>query len=282
MNKEKKYFLITSYGRTATYWIASLLNQHKDIICNHGPSISDVSFDVSKNEIPDEYVLKIHKDKNIFFNLTLDELFDNLQKRGPAEAYGNVHGYAAHSIPSLLKNSNRKINVINIVRHPITRIESLYRRIIYEMNFNNYLKEEFQNQYINIVSDNISIYVKNEFNINIDNFKNKIFLYVLCLVINHDYKDLNTNILHVQMERITKDREYFIWVLKYLMDNSIFIDKSYIDTISYIKRKNIKNYEILSSKQYELWDVWKKETFKKMLNNETKDKYDKLNYSFPF
>jgi hypothetical protein len=282
MKDNIQYFLVTSYGRTATYWIASILNKHPDIICNHGPSIIDESFDISNDNIPDSYTLEVHKNKNNFYKMTLDEVFNYIESKGNALAYGNVHGYAAHSIEKLKNNSKKIFRAINIVRHPVTRIESLYNRILYEAKFNYYFKNDFPEKYNTYVNPEVVDFLKNNYDVDIHSIKFQIFMFVLFLVVDHDSRDLDTNIYHIQMERITKDMEYFYWVFNYLFENSIIFDKNYYNTIMNINKKNVLKEEILSEFQFDLWEQWKKDIFIKLVDKNLYEKYNLINYSIPF
>lgn len=83
-------------------------------------------------------ILYQHENESILVSKSFDDLFDDLEKTGLAKVYGNVHGYSTSTYYSKLATNKprREIHVINLTRHPITRIESLANKGFYESTFN--------------------------------------------------------------------------------------------------------------------------------------------------
>ena len=90
-------FLVTSYGRTATFWIARNLDLHSDITCNHGPSIAPESFEYHHNKVDDMANLVIHRQKDEFYKSPASEVFRVLRNVKDTPYCGNVHGYNAYA-----------------------------------------------------------------------------------------------------------------------------------------------------------------------------------------
>ena len=105
------YFLITSSGASATRWLGGSLNHHPEIRCSCGPGALEIALDYGREVTPQE------TDKIAEFHLQhttgsqpvpepLDSLFDSLEARGRARAYGNIHAtwlaFAAFAAIALL------------------------------------------------------------------------------------------------------------------------------------------------------------------------------------
>ena len=255
---EKIYFLIASYGRTATYWLASSLHKHRDIACSHGATLSDFCMNYESPDVPDAKVLLSHKELDEFRKKSVDDFFDLLETKKKVKIYGNVHGYSAGDI--WLMNSRhrikRDIRVVNLMRHPITRIESLKRRFVYEFSFNPYLRKRVEEHFKKIVSSNLIEYVRNSFKVDLSHEANRLFLYSLSLVPLLDSEDMQTPYLQIPIERLVKDKECFCWVFNYLTKAGAPITKDYLDSVFSVNRMNSLNEESTSIEQFNSWDVW--------------------------
>ena len=232
----KRYFLVTSYGRTATYWLADSLNKHPDIVCSHG-LLPITSYG---ERLPQDVTRYHHENESSLARKSIDDLFDELEEVELAKVYGNVHGYVAYGLFSKLATykPKRAISIINLTRHPITRIESLANEWCYECTFSSTMRQrqEQMRQQNKVAFD----FAQSNFpHIDFSVTENSIFLSALLTVIRNDVQELRIDdLLHVPMERMTKDVEYFCWMLQYLTQKGINIESSYLYDVISSGRKN--------------------------------------------
>ncbi len=278
----KKYFVVTSYGRTATYWLAFSLNKHPDIVCSHG-RLPITSY--GERQARDAIVYE-HENESSLAEKSIDDLFDELEEVELAKVYGNVLGYDAYSLLSKLTTykPKRVITIINLTRHPITRIESLGNEWCYEFTFSpttHQRVQEMRHQNKVVFDVMQSNFPHTDFSVT----ENSIFLSALLNVIRSDVRELRIDdVLHVPMERMTKDVEYFCWMLGILTQKAINIESSYLyDVISSGRKNQHSKAEKSSIEQYELWDEWKRVIFKVMLDaHKAEGLYERFGYDLSF
>ncbi len=280
---ETAYFLVTSFGRTATFWIASNLNRHGDIICSHGPAMPPV-IPMEGSQPSQSDVLRMHRDLDDFYDMPLDRFFDAMERLGPAKAYGNAHAYGAQSVKGLLagSSSGRRFTVVNVVRHPVTRIESLRNRFEYELTYNTYFRERIETYIEQTVTQELLQFVKSQCGVDLT-FDTRLFLYALSLVPSHDKNDLQVPVLHVAMERVTRDPEAFCWMFNVLTHGKVGIDAEYLDSVFERGRLNVRGAERSAVRQYRQWDAWMREAFRYVMEEYDFQKmYGAMYYDFSF
>ncbi len=280
----KKYFIVTSYGRTATYWLADALNSHRDIICNHG-LLPVTSYG---DRLEKSLILYQHENESILVSKSFDDLFDDLEKTGLAKVYGNVHGYSACTYYFKLATNKprREIRVINLARHPITRIESLANEWLYESTFSSTMCHRLENiRHQNELNKRAFAYVQSAFpHVDLSIKDNSIFLLALLSVISSDFQELQIEgLLNIPMERLTKDAEYFCFIFSLLTQGSIEIEPKYLhDVISSGRKNQHSKAEMSSIEVYEQWAKWKRTVFQLVLKETKSVKlYNHFGYEVP-
>lgn len=128
--KRKYYFLITSHGNTASLWLAAALNQYPDVFCTHA---YDYPFPANGIEPRDLSAAEQQKRNAIIrkrlFKLSLAEFLHEMQSVTKKPIVGNVHGYTygrlLPKLASLPHKHRQRLIILNMVRHPITRVNSM-------------------------------------------------------------------------------------------------------------------------------------------------------------
>lgn len=123
----KSYFLISSFGRTATQWLVDVINSHPQMIAAHG---HDFNADkLSDTGTGAAFVEKL-KRSNLHDVSDIDSCFDKID-RSDYLAIGNVHGI---NFQRILRAPPRRRSYVccYLTRHPIARILSVYDRWSYE------------------------------------------------------------------------------------------------------------------------------------------------------
>lgn len=134
---EPSYFFVTSYGRTATLWLTRALNSHPDIQCSHGPSLYHDADPDGKHEGEEDFV-QVQKTAASFYALSLQEILSALGSNTHKRCVGNVHAYTASNlnIKRIAEPASPPLRTVNLLRHPVTRIDSFWRRFQYEHTLN--------------------------------------------------------------------------------------------------------------------------------------------------
>lgn len=280
---EKKFFLITSHGRTATYWLASCLNLHPDIACTHGPVLPPVfEFPDPPSDALTKYA---HENLDSFYSKSVDGFFDELEKSVEAKLYGNVHAYTADQLYSLMNinETRRNPRIMNLVRHPVLRIESLKRRMIYESAFSDSVRNMLRAGFDSYVTQDVVQNITSETEVDFDNPETRAFIYSACFVMTHDLRDFQWPVVHVPMERLTRDIDYFIWFLGSIGQDHVPVTMDFANKVFQQKRKNGLADEMSSLDRYESWEEWKKTVFGIVVEKfDGVTMYDPMGYDLSF
>lgn len=257
-----RHFLITSHGRTATYWLAASLNRHPDVLCSHGPVLPPV-LDY-REQPPDEVALHAHTTQDAFGRKTLDEFFEALEQAGPARVYGNVHAYSAHTLFGGLHRTAVRRNpvVFNLLRHPITRIESLKRRLLYETTFSPPARGRLEREFEVFVTPDVLATVRANCDVDLDPPEHRAFLYALCFILALDRLDLEIPVTHLPMERLTKDVDFFTWVFSQVTQGAVRTDAVYLRQVFAAGRMNHQAEETSAVGRFEAWAPWMRVAFR--------------------
>ena len=276
----KAYFLVTTYGRTASYWLASFLNKHPDIICSHG-SLTDIPSPYD-TELINERSIRAHNLHGNFIAKTIDQFLDGLEKTGQAKAYGDVHGY---SLVALIKKSNlektrHKIVVSNLTRHPITRIESLKNQWSYKITISPMLRKilsEYAPMKVNMIQSRFK-------HIDFTVPENWLFVVALLKTIISDSKELPIDFNHITMERLTCDPELLFHLINKITQGAVSISSSFIEEMinsdRYNKRSNSKRFSL---SVFDSWEEWKRTAFRLVLDEyNLRELYSSFGYDLSF
>lgn len=246
-----KFFIVTTYGGTAEEWIDELFSAHSLINCdkwkhfNKGKSLDDLFFDSQNNK----------------------------------SFYGNVGSFTADEVyrRTLLEHTRTPIRTVNLVRHPITRIEALNRHIIryYGERENAIMHRAYSVEAAKEYLD-LQKLVTDNFDVDFGKSKNDAFLKAAFLLRN-DFADLSVpGVVNVPYERLRNDIDYFLWFLKYLTDYNIQLDKEFVVRIkNSVASDDLNNFDVINS-----WDKWQIFLVKNLLqgNAEIIAKYNDLGY----
>ena len=270
------HFIITSPGKTASFWLANALDMHPDILCSHGTlsipaselyisgwnshemigsfwkqqKISNALKEFLNKSIGDS----IEKEHDIFYKRSLDHFFSIQENMGKAKYYGNVHGFTFYALLGKIKKTTYIYKIANMQRHPVTLIESAFGK---SDTFNHLKTLEAYNHIFDPV---VSKY-------NLDMTPYNLFFIYHCYRLEEYFISYQTpQLYHIPMERITKNKDYFCSILKMLCSEEIEISDEYINSVFTMGRVNIHgNTKKDPITIYNNWDIWQKELFQEML-----------------
>lgn len=132
MPVSERYFLVTSRGQSGSRWLADALSSLDGVACSHGVDPAMVG------------------NGGMHHPVGVGDLFASLSGAQAARAYGNVRCYTLTSLERARADSPPGVpyRVANLVRHPITWIESQAEARAKEMASNVAMKERFEDFYV--------------------------------------------------------------------------------------------------------------------------------------
>lgn len=275
---EPHRFIITCYGGSGTNWLSKNLNSIPRVSCTqfiHNLGFTNGPIKTSINDMT-----------------SIEEYFKKLKffKPYPLKALGNVHGFAYANIASEAKIS-KNLTVVNLIRHPISRIESGHNtNIKLAADRVRFIKNEEQNdKYKSIITENkyydkvIARYGASMF----QKHENILFLQALARQ-DKAYVDMlmcvADNIPQVRFEDITKDPRTLIDLVAKITNGRVRLSET--DAKRMINKPPVNNHHniALSAEQkYAGWEDWKKYAFQLHLQQDDKrELYEALGYSLAF
>jgi hypothetical protein len=287
---KRKYFLITSHGNTGTLWLSANLNSHSEIFCTHNYYYPIVE-PLQKVEV---YRAKVKVHDNLaknFWQLSVKEFFQQHEKVTKKRIIGNVHAFTIGRLlgmlPALRGSRKRKLSLMNMVRHPISRISSCFHTS-YKGDDPTFIskKDHFINKDFNTRCQHIINFI-NEKNYKLE-MSHSDRCFIVALLQSEDVaKDValtyKHNIENFIFEKIQeKDSDYYNHMFNKLTglrstDRYVNFDNANIKNQHNPKKESCP-YEI-----FEAWEDWQKEVFKFIfVNNSMRDIYSKIGYDFSF
>lgn len=259
-HSNRRYFVVTSAGRAATYWLAAVLNKHPDVICSHSFFVPPVT--VFEDPPSRERALKTW-DQLGTIRLTLDEYFDEIEKCGAARVYGNVHGYTLTDLLKALAAGTRRHYVaFNLIRHPISRVESFWRRWMDVASYNekqrNFFRQIFESGQVH---KDLASKAAGKYDIDFARPENWFFVNALVNII-AESAELGIPCNHLPMERLTTDPGFFAEVFSRLTAGDIRPTDAYLAEVFATGQMNSQRADVVSADvQFAEWEEWKKYLF---------------------
>lgn len=307
MAAETRWFLVTSIGRTATYWLAWSLNRHPDILCSHGDHFPPNIFSLGEDgraelefsnvgnpirsfyDIPDIQTLGIDQKKmshgqTVFQEKTIGDFLDAHRMFGDFVAIGNVHGYTMGNFINRYKagQAKRNINAVNLIRNPVGQILSFSRRHAFDAG----RSDEYKSSRYKIVEKNIEIAVavQERFDIDIENNDTLIFLSTVIDVTASQKDILIKNVLHLPYEEVTRSQKAFSALLHLITGNTdIAIEQSYLDDVFAQGPMNYSSgHEPAVQEAFDALADWKKFVIAKLLSEDVVRRYSEYGYLLNF
>jgi hypothetical protein len=284
--KEATYFFVTSYGRTATVWLTRALNLHPDVVCNHGPSLYQFSARQGKQH-EEEGFLQVQKTAGVFYGLSLREILHLISANGEKKCVGNVHAYTAWNLYNKRKAEAEAppIRTINLLRHPITRIDSFWRRFQYEHTLNSpssqWIEKEAMKEprYQQVLEE-----LRRHHDVMVEGFDERAFFHAV-MQMSTDAGDLSIEVPHIVSERLVADIDYFAYVFDLLTGRSVSISSKYLRGVSDLGKQNAERGGGRSAIEvFEEWQPWQRTLFLLILRDHTvlREAYPCFGYDFPY
>lgn len=252
--------LLLSHGRTACHWLAAAINEHPEMLC----TLSVFAVPTFENSVGDP----THEDERLRFSdivsaqepMEPDEYFAVLRQFSKKKIYCNVHKYTATSFWRAWQDGiiNQPYFVLDLIRHPIERIESNTRFLssilsdpqhrIHQMHWDQ-SKEFFKNSgFSNIFASAIQ-----DMPLDREDPRQVAF----CRSIWTIFVEVGEQSIPVQrlsMEKFTRDRDFFRRFLKMITRGKVRISRGYLDRVFSAGR--VKASGSASAKVDEVIESW--------------------------
>jgi len=195
-------------------------------------------------------------------NLSIDDYFDVIEGNAEAEVFGCVHTYALDSFLGRLQTEQprRSFQISNVIRHPITRIESFWRRNTAVGAEVPKHKAFFHRRYSeNKLAQELSKQVSRRHKINWKESNNWYFVLAVLNMVG-DRAEIDIEADHVRMEDLVGDADAFRGLFEHLTAGAIVPGEDYIENVAAsapMNEQNAKNTE--PEEQFAQWDAWKQD-----------------------
>ncbi len=280
------HFLITTRGRTGSFWLANAFDMHPEIICSHGRGRACASwifceganmyFDKRclkgmqwrNRELPEEVAKMLSKftdyegdwGRSDKFPKTIDGFLQEQETIGQAKYYGNVNAFQLREL--LHKNSQqtpkKPFKIANNIRHPVTLVQSAVTDFVMFRN-NPQVRENYYKKYNQTVKS---------YNLEVSDDVVAFFREVDILDTYLETLEFSS-LLQIPMEKVTMDRDFFCHILKSLTDKNIEITSDYLSSVFDNGRLNDhagkKRKKLTPEQIFDSWLPWQQDYFRKKL-----------------
>lgn len=267
--KRKYFFLITSHGNTASLWLAAALNQYPEVFCTHAYDYPFPADGIEPRELSGaEHVKRIGATKKRFFQLSLAEFLHEMQSVAKKPIIGNVHAYTfGRLLPKLdvlPYRFRQRLIIFNMVRHPITRVNSMFKMFFIPdgVHPDHFLEKDFVSRCQHLRDYLDQHYPGMEYNPLVKAF----FIALLALEdITRDVVLANHHgVKNISFERVTGDGEYFTELLNRIVNpyKALELDRAravFRDTPKINKHNENQNHS--AEAQYRAWEPWQRDLY---------------------
>ncbi|HLN25163.1 MAG TPA: hypothetical protein VK558_14415 [Patescibacteria group bacterium] len=265
---ERSHFLVTSWGHSASIWLAGSLNLHDDILCNCGiehplnsfslyplnkdwqawrqadwPSLFGFGIRPERLELTAEQSARIgapppppsRRDYDSLPSFVFDEL-ERLADAVPHRVIGNVHGITLPQLVAVQRQASplfggRRVPVVNLIRHPVPRTESAIKATMH------YHMDDLKADIDRLIDENAAECRAMERRFKVD------FTQPRARTVLHVYRQGLQNVVwaeeirdfpwikSVLMERLQTDSDYFATVFGLLTQQRLAITDAYLDRV---------------------------------------------------
>lgn len=276
------FFVIPSIGQSGTRWLSKSLNAHDDIVCVHGGSeITPSEYNDNENEFLHDPAL-------------IKEKMLGVRKE---KICGVIHRHNSTTLSWFKPLSALDTPPLISIRHPVSRILS-YANTIYKNPDHGVNRENFS-----MYEGEFQKFCKLE-KLDENSYDNRNFYYAIKKMgmYVHDYIDavikLNAEIKQfIQMERYTKDPEYFSWIVDYISKGEIMVSGAYLERVfdeneapnpnnqlSHTLSLGRKKY-LSAAIQFDHLKTWQQNLLRRELDpqiSQIPELYERFGYSFSF
>jgi hypothetical protein len=277
-------FFITSYGRTATTWLSTALSLHPDMHCTHGPTFGLPNMKMFLDERK-EAAKQIDTTMPQFYDMSLREILDRTRAGSKKPWIGNIHAFTASNLKlkSEAEQNSPPFRTVNIVRHPVSRIQSLWQWMIYERTIDTaasrWISEDAMSQpnFQGTLKE-----LQRHHDVTVESYPERAFFYSV-MTLGTDGGDFRIPVTHVTSERLVKDIDYFAYVLTLLTGTGSVVQNNHLQEVQQLGRIGASNEKKPAEPAIQVfsdWKLWQRSLFQMVMNSDPvmKATYPQLGY----
>ena len=281
--------LVTSRGLTATTWFANALNLHPDIFCAHGRDRPSRGF-----ESPKLLADRIYRQDRLQYeqwqrNASVAEYISDLANAAAgSRMIANIHGYILIELFNKLDSTIKgKVNIANMVRHPISFIQSYVALLEHrELDY----PEKFATEHAQRARDNKQLFLQ----LKIDPTDITLYGFVeACQALIKSANEQQTYPVEtIQMEKLVSDPNYFRKIFQYLTESKLAISEEYLTQVFSTQKLNshfsdcaTPNSRNNETKEKSIWDNWsnlQRHVFHSLIDRQTLIAFTQLGYDLSY
>jgi hypothetical protein len=240
-----RFFIVTSEGRTASFWLAAALHAHTDIVCGHSKQRPPIPNYSEQEQVTPELLKRVYDDLSRL-PVAIDEYYDIVEQAGAAKVYGTVHAFSVREAHQRTSQMRRRYVLAHLTRHPVSRISSLYHLQRKTLRMSKPVLEHVTRgldrslQFLkdtgaqDIVEGIIGTRPVEDATGEID----WLAFASACLDVSAEASHLSQVRYVFPCERLTSDPNYFVWAFGILTGGSLVPDAGYIDRVFSTGRLN--------------------------------------------
>tara|TARA_B100000214_G_scaffold368757_1_gene340776 strand:- start:363 stop:1154 length:792 start_codon:yes stop_codon:yes gene_type:complete len=259
-------------------WLTKVLNQHDEIFCSYSV---DMDPQVTTDHLSTkEHNIALHEMGDEFNKLTIDQYFDILDER-PGSLIGSVHAYALWQVAEQSQAFRRKYAIANLVREPISRLQSGINQMIYEMKFNENAAQGYEAAFLRNLD--FAYPIEREFGVQFDEVEDRLFLNaVLSMAI--DTRNLAIDAWHVRMEDLVSELSFLRLFINFIGDGIITANPEFLARIIQQKAPNSRAMVPQSPAQiFSSWPLWRQNFCIRLMRKlGLEERYESLGYNLSY
>lgn len=287
MNPDRQYFIVTSHGWSASYWLAHAMNLHPDITCSHsaenllaeGPDLHNLDRQIEMHR-------NLHKGMIARQTRPLDATYDEIEKMGDTPIYGSVHTYRLRDLAVLGQKygkPQRSFRVANLVRHPVSFVWSGFSHLKEMFSYDIYVLRGTLN--LIMQAEDLLFDLRDKHKINLTDL-DVIAFFGACGNLMNLAQDVRVgrDVQHVRMENVTTEPELFAKVATFLTAGRVLPDPGWIDGVFEVGEINThkKGKKLSPNERFAAWEPWQREAFLGFLKlSDIGPAYESLGYELP-
>jgi hypothetical protein len=268
-------FYISSWGGTATHWLAKSLDSHPELICYHGRRTwpqYPACHAQSEEELPQSQV----RDPMDFAN-------DMKAQAEQGQVVGSIHGYHGLAMATPVRALGGRFAAST--RHPVLRTASLHRHHYAKLlDDNNPGQIASLNFFKNYAQSQAGIIQNIVTQTGIDfGLSELIYLWVSTGTVGFDLECNKLNPKYIfKMEEYTKDKDYYKEMFCFLTQNKVSCDDAYLDAVFTRGKTNVHRTKDSSAEnEFSSWPESHRALFTTLFTDH-RETYASMGYDIEF
>jgi len=282
-NPNNSFFAVTTPGLSATRWISFALATNQDAFVAHGKhplhSIQHGSLSRERQMGDEESITDGNLMKWFYENLSLDEIHQIFECMKPeAKALGSVHSFTIQSLSKKIQENpgEFRINITNVLRHPVSYINSHFNLVKSAEG------HELYGHYETDLFPTALVSFPELMLIDCDNYSDFLAFTVSCLSVHNLIYDLNASVpesSNYRMEDLTTNPE----LLKSFCEKTTGLPYELPALNQMIQGGAINTHKKDNGRKTPLdifnqWESWQKDICRIMIPREVLEMFEKNGY----